>query len=83
MAILTNWYQFKRIEKLHTKDIFQVSDVSTALKIWVSGPQKPNTKWNLESSVPRARKQVVWLEDELAITTMGSKDCYLSNYTLF
>jgi hypothetical protein len=38
---------------------------------------------NLESSVPRAREQVVQLEDELAITTMGSKDYYLSNFTLF
>jgi hypothetical protein len=44
---------------------------------------KAKRKWNLESSVLRAREQVVRLEDELAITTMGSKDCYLSNFTLF
>jgi hypothetical protein len=30
-----------------------------------------------------SREQVVRLEDELAITTMGSKDYYLSNFTLF
>jgi hypothetical protein len=29
------------------------------------------------------REQVVRLEDELAITMMGSKDCCLNNFTLF
>jgi hypothetical protein len=28
-------------------------------------------------------EQVIWLVDELAPTTMGSKDCCLSNFTLF
>jgi hypothetical protein len=34
--------------------------------------------WNLLH-----RKQVVQLEDELAVMMMGSKDCSLSNFTLF
>jgi hypothetical protein len=28
-------------------------------------------------------EQVIWLVDELAAMTMGSKDCCLSNFTLF
>jgi hypothetical protein len=81
-AILTNWYQFKMHIKLCRWDILQGADMS-CLEKWASGPQKPNTRWNLESFVPTTPEQVVWLEDELAVMTMGSKDCCLSNFTLF
>jgi hypothetical protein len=52
----------------------------TDWKLWVRWPQNQCESgiWNLLHS-----KQVVRLEDELAITMMGSKDCCLSNFTLF
>jgi hypothetical protein len=39
----------------------------------VCGPQKQNAKWNLESSVPRAREQVVRLEDPRASCLIGRR----------
>jgi hypothetical protein len=52
----------------------------TDWKLWVRWPQN-----QCESGILNLlhRKQVVRLEDELAITMMGSKDCCLSNFTLF
>jgi hypothetical protein len=52
----------------------------TDWKLWVRWPQNQCESgiWNLLH-----RKQVVRLEDELAIMMMGSKDCCLSNFTLF
>jgi hypothetical protein len=48
--------------------------------IWVRRPQNQCESgiWNLLHW-----KQVVWLEDELAVTMMGSRDCCLNNFTLF
>jgi hypothetical protein len=48
---------------------------------WTTKAKRKNM--NLESFVPTAQEHVVRLEDKLAIMTMGSKDCYLSNFTLF
>jgi hypothetical protein len=52
----------------------------TDWKLWVRWPQNQCESgiWNLLH-----RKQVVRLEDKLAIMMMGSKDCCLSNFTLF
>jgi hypothetical protein len=38
---------------------------------------------NQQARNSAVEKQVVQLEDELAVVTMGSKDCCLSNFTLF